>query len=52
MKVFSRRRNLTSYDSVGNISQQDLRDVIKLAEEMHGIVAAWLEEHHPELGNG
>lgn len=49
MKVFSKKRNATSYDSAGGVSQQELEQAIKLAGDLRKSVVAWLNEHHPEL---
>src|SRR5271163_4858154 len=34
LKVFSKKRNATSYDAAGNISGQELEQAIKVAEEL------------------
>lgn len=49
MKTFSRKRNVTSYDSAGNVSKQELELAIKTAAELHREVVTWLEKNHPEL---
>jgi hypothetical protein len=49
MKTFSKKRNITSYDSAGNVSKQELELAIKTAAELHRQVVAWLEKNHPEL---
>jgi hypothetical protein len=49
LKVFSKKRNAISYDSAGNISEQELEQAIKVAGELQRSVTAWLSEHHPEL---
>ena len=49
LKVFSKKRNATSYDSAGNTSQQDLEQAIKVAGELHRNVTRWLKQNHPEL---
>ena len=49
MKTLSKKRNATSYDSAGNVSEQELELAIKTATALkHGVIA-WLEEHHPAL---
>ena len=52
MRVFSKKRNATSYDSAGNISRQELEEVIGVANELEQSVTAWLRENHPELTKG
>lgn len=48
MKTFSRKSNVTSYDSAGNVSKQELELAIKTAAELHREVVTWLEKNHPE----
>ena len=52
MRVFSKKRNATSYDSAGNVSRQELEEVIGVANELEQSVTAWLRENHPELTKG
>jgi hypothetical protein len=52
MRVFSKKRNATSYDSAGNVSEQELEDVIKVADELRHSVTVWLRKNHPELTKG
>ena len=52
MRVFSKKRNATSYDSAGNVSDQELAEVIRVADELQQRVTAWLRENHPELTKG
>jgi uncharacterized protein (UPF0332 family) len=49
LKVFSKKRNAVNYDAAGTISQQDLEQAIKVANELQQNVATWLEDNHPEL---
>ena len=49
MRTFSKKRNITSYDSAGSVSKQELELAIKTAAELHRQVAAWLEKNHPVL---
>src|ERR1035438_6718029 len=49
MRVFSKKRNATSYDSAGNVSRQELEEAIGVANELQQSVIAWLRENHPEL---
>lgn len=49
LKVLSRKRNATSYDSAGNVSQQELNEAIWVAHELRDSVMAWLQKNHPEL---
>ena len=49
---FLEKRNVTSYDSAGNVSKQELQLAIKTAAELHRQVVAWLQKNHPELLKG
>ncbi len=49
LKTLSKKRNVTSYDSAGNISAQELELAIKTATELQTTVVAWLKKNHPEL---
>jgi hypothetical protein len=47
--VFSKKRNVASYDAAGSVSQQDLEQAIKVANELQQTVATWLQNNHPKL---
>jgi len=49
MKTLSKKRYATSYDSAGNVSEQELQIAMRTAIELHREVVAWLRENHPEL---
>jgi hypothetical protein len=49
IKTLSKKRNATAYDAAGNVSKQELELVIKVAEQLHNDVVAWLEKNHPKL---
>lgn len=49
LKVFSKKRNATSYDSAGSTSDQDLEQAMKVASELQRNVVLWLNQNHPEL---
>jgi len=49
LKVFSKKRNATSYDAAGSVSAQDLEQAIKVATELEQQLNAWLIKFHPEL---
>jgi hypothetical protein len=51
LKVFSKKRNATSYDITGNISKQELEQVLLVAEELRKRVMVWLRENHAGLLN-
>ena len=52
LKVFSNKRNKSIYDVAGAVSDQDLREITKLANELQSQVTSWLRKSHPELLKG
>jgi hypothetical protein len=49
LKVFSNKRNKSVYDVAGAVSDQELKDLAKLATELNTQVTLWLQKSHPEL---
>ena len=49
LKVFSNKRNKSIYDVAGAVSDQDLRELTKLANELQSQVTRWLRQTHPEF---
>jgi hypothetical protein len=49
LKVFSKKRNATSYDSAGSTSKQELDEATKAAGQLQQDVTRWLKQNHPEL---
>lgn len=49
LRVLSKKRNATSYDSAGNVSEDELEQAIHVADELQQSVNAWLKENYPEL---
>jgi hypothetical protein len=49
--VFSKKRNVASYDSAGSISDEELKQILSTAQSLQQDVQAWLERLHPELLN-
>lgn len=49
LRVLSKKRNATSYDAAGNVSQQELDRAIQVAHELQESVITWLRKSHPEL---
>ena len=43
------KRNITEYDSLGQISPEEATDLLKFAHEFRAEVIAWLSKRHPEL---
>jgi hypothetical protein len=48
-KTFNNKRNKSSYDVAGVVSDQELDAMLKLATELKDSTVAWLHESHPEL---
>lgn len=49
MKLFSKKRNATSYDIAGSVTKHELEQVIVVAHELKQSVIAWLEKTYPAL---
>lgn len=49
LHAFSKKRSISSYDVTGTISEQELREMIELAEDLRQRVKEWLKANHPEL---
>ena len=49
LRVLSKKRNATSYDSAGNVSEYELEQVIQVASDLQQTVLTWLRKNHPEL---
>ncbi|MGH9636547.1 MAG: hypothetical protein ACRD72_17075 [Candidatus Angelobacter sp.] len=52
LKVFSNKRNKSIYDVAGAVSDQELKEILKLAAELNGHVTSWLRKSHPKLLKG
>jgi len=46
---FRQKRNISDYEMIGMVSEQEVDEMIALARELHKMVVEWLEKHHPEL---
>ena len=49
IQAFSKKRNVSSYDSAGSISDEELKQVMAMAESLSNAVLSWLSETHSEL---
>jgi len=43
---FRQKRNITDYEMIGMISEQEVTEMIALAQELHDIVTEWLKKNH------
>jgi hypothetical protein len=49
MKLFSKKRNATSYDTADNVSTHELEQMMLTAKDLKQKLAYWLEKQHSEL---
>jgi hypothetical protein len=52
LKVMSNKRNRSSYDAAGAVSDQDLQSMMRLAADLQSKLQTWLRKEHPELLKG
>ena len=52
LKTFNSKRNKSFYDMAGAVTEQELRQMIKLATELQRQVKDWVNLTHPELLKG
>lgn len=52
LKTFNNKRNKSSYDVSGVISNQELAAMVELASKLADDVIRWLQKSHPELLKG
>ncbi len=46
---FRQKRNISDYEMIGMISEQEVTEMIALAQELRDMVTEWLKRNHPEL---
>jgi uncharacterized protein (UPF0332 family) len=46
---FRQKRNISDYEMIGMVSEQEVSEMVALAKTLHETVAAWLKNNHPEL---
>lgn len=49
LNKFRQKRNISDYEMIGMVSEQEVREMVALAQELRELVMAWLEKNHPEL---
>jgi HEPN domain-containing protein len=49
LDAFRKKRNISGYDRVGMVSDQEAKEMISLAERIEEDVNGWLESCHPEF---
>lgn len=46
---FRQKRNFTDYEMMGSVSEQELKEMLILASELHDMTTEWLKKNYPEL---
>jgi len=46
---FRQKRNITDYEMIGMVSEQEVIEMIALAHELRDMMTEWLKKDHPEL---
>lgn len=46
---FRQKRNIADYEIIDMVSEQEVGEMIALAQELHTMAVKWLKENHPEL---
>lgn len=46
---FRKKRNISEYDHIGMISDQEAKEMIDLANQLRKDVEDWLRKNHPDL---
>lgn len=43
------KRNISDYEMIGMVSEQEVTEMIALAQDLRSMVEEWLKKNHPEL---
>ena len=46
---FRKKRNITEYEQVGAVSEQEVKEMFALARDLRDKVEKWVRSNHPEL---
>ncbi len=49
LNKFRQKRNISDYEMIGMVSEQEVSEMVALARELRETVMAWLEKNYPEL---
>lgn len=49
LNKFRQKRNISDYEMIGMVSEQDVDEMIALAHEVRRAATEWLEKNHPTL---
>ena len=47
--AFRKKRNMTGYERVGAVSDQEAREIFQLAKQLRHQVEEWIKASHPKL---
>jgi hypothetical protein len=47
--AFRRKHNIADYETVGMVSEAEIKSMLALAKSLRVTVGTWLEKNHPEL---
>ena len=47
--AFRRKRNITDYERVGMVSEQEIGEMLALAKKLRAMIVDWLKKNYPEL---
>ena len=49
LDAFRRKRNITEYERVGMVSEEEIATMLALAKQLRAMVVEWLKKTHPGL---
>ena len=49
VEAFRKKRNISSYDIAGSVSDKEAREMYELAATLRAKVEAWIRKNHPKL---
>ena len=51
LNIYRTKRNISDYEVIGTISETEVEELIKSAEELFKTVKKWLEKHLPDYSS-
>ena len=46
---FRQKRDISDYEMIGMVSEQEVSEMVALAQELHEMLVEWLGKNHPDL---
>lgn len=46
---FRHKRNISDYEMIGMVSEQEVSEMVALAQKLHEMLIEWLGKNHPDL---